>query len=121
MTKQKAPALLTRPRQKQRIAPGPRPCLNPGARRCGIHGQDFDPDPIIPHPVANAHRLGGAVGPDIVIDDKRPVAMPAPRGEILRKNRQRAAVRPARQGGEQRLARRQMAKQTLFESGRERC
>ena len=43
-----------------------------------------------------------------------------PRRAANRKNRQRAVVRPARQGGEQRLARRQMAKQTLFESGRER-
>ena len=119
MAEKKASALAAHAFQQQPVARVSRPGLKPGGGRRGPDRQDFGRDPAPPHPLTDAGRLGGAAGPDAMVDDERRVAMPVPPGKRVGKQRQGAAVRPSRKGGEERLPACQPAEKAVFESCRE--
>ena len=112
-------SLAVRAFQQQIIAHGTRPCLQPGGRRRGPDLQDLGHNLPLQHPVTDTGRLGGAVGPDAMVDDERRVGMPVPRGIRFGKQRKGAAIRPSRKGGEERLPACQPAEKAVFDSCRE--
>ena len=92
MAKKEASALPVHPCQQQIIPRRARPCLQPGHRGRSSHCQDFGLDPAVLHSRTDPRRLGGAVGPDAVINDEGGVAMPVTKGEIGSEKRKGAAV-----------------------------
>lgn len=95
VAKQQAPAHPAHTRQQQIIPRRARPCLQPRARRRCAHSEDFGLDPALPHPRADPRRLGGAFGPDAMIDNEDGVTMPVTGREIGSEKRKGAAVRAA--------------------------